>query len=258
MQYLHPISLSLLCFCLMGCTNSSKELNLAEQLMETAPDSAFQILKHINQSTLFTPSNKALYALLMSQALDKNDIKVESDSLIHIATDYYTDSEAQRAAYSWFYSARVANNSGNAKIQADALLKAEEFAEKTDNSYLKGLVYGDKGAMYKTQGQYDSTICYYKRANQWFIMTRDTRNLIIGFINIGDAFLRKYQFDSSANYFHLAEKQACHLHDTLILSSIYRSLGTIYYLKKTTSRHFIITIKYPSLILLCTTITNGF
>ena len=158
MQSLRCLLISFLCICLVGCTNSSKELNQAEQLMDTAPDSAFQVLKQINQSRLFTPSHKALYALLMSQALDKHDIKVESDSLIHIATDYYTESEPQHAAYAWFYSARVANNSGNANIQAAALLKAQEYAEKTENSKLKGLVYGEKGTMYKTQGQSDSAI----------------------------------------------------------------------------------------------------
>jgi hypothetical protein len=150
MQHLRCLLISFLCFCLVGCTYSPKELTQAEQLMDTAPDSAMHVLQKINPHRLFTPSNKALYALLMSQALDKNDIKLESDSLIHIATDYYSESEPQHAAYAWFYSARVANNSGNANLQAAALLKAQEYAEKTENSKLKGLVYYDKGNRHYT------------------------------------------------------------------------------------------------------------
>jgi len=54
----------------------------------------------------------------------------------------------------------VANNKGEAKTQADALLKAQEYDKKTENSKLKGLVYVDKGLMYQAQGQSDSAIYY--------------------------------------------------------------------------------------------------
>lgn len=232
MQYLHCLLTSFLCYCLIGCTYAPNELNKAEQLMETSPDSALKVLKQINRNRLFTPSNKALYALLMSQALDKNDIKVESDSLIQIATKYYSSDEAQRAAYAWFYAARVANNSNNAKTQADALFKAQEYADKTDNIRLKGLVYGDKGSMYKTQGKCDSAICYFKRSNQSFLKTDDKRNYIINLLNIGTEYLKLSRFDSVISNYLLAAKAAKSIHDTLLISGVYRALGSLYLKQK--------------------------
>jgi len=232
MKYLRCLFISFLVFYMIGCTYAPKELTHAEQLMDTAPESALQVLKQIQQNRLFTPSNKALYALLMSQALDKNDIKVESDSLIHIATDYYSDSDLQRAAYAWFYSARVANNKGEAKTQADALLKAQEYAEKTDNSKLKALVYADKGQMYFLQKQYKNSIYHYKSAQINFKLINDNSNEILSLLNIGYGYLYMSLNDSAMYYYKLAEKQALHTNDTTLLSVTLRNLGTFYLQQK--------------------------
>lgn len=231
-RYLHLLFLAVAGIFFFGCSHPTEGLNTAERMMETAPDSALQILQHVNVHRLSTSSDKALYALLMSQALDKNDIKVESDSLISIASNYYGTKDPLHAAYSWFYMARCANNRGNAKVQADALLKAQEFAERTENYKLRGLVYGDKGTMYRTQGQIDSSIYYFKRSNQSFKKVNECRNCIINSLNIGDEYLLESRFDSVISYFHLAENLAKKINDTILNSSIYRNLGTVYFQQK--------------------------
>jgi len=228
MYYLRHIFIPFLCFYLVGCTNYTDELNQVEQRMDTAPDSALHVLKKINPQRLYTPSNKALYALLMSQALDKNDIKVESDSLIHIATDYYTEHDAQRAAYSWFYCARVAFNGGNAKTQADALLKAQEYAELTKNNKLLGLVYSDKGLMYKAQGQTDSAICYLKKSYAVFDKVNDNYNSILCLLNTGYLYLYISKIDSALKYCNIAYKLAKHNKDKISISNIQRGIGIVY------------------------------
>jgi len=215
-----------------SCTFTPDELHKAEKLIDNAPDSAFRLLKRINSKLIITPSNKALYALLMSQALDKNDIKTESDSLISIATAYYQASDPLRAGYAWFYTARCANNRGDAKIQADALFKAQEFAEKTDNDKLKGLVYGDKGVMYSNQQQFDSSIHYHKKAYQTFRKIHDDRNSILGLLNAGAGYLSVAQYDSALVYYNTAGRMAGRLHDLILLSTIYRNQGSIYLMKK--------------------------
>ena len=124
------------------------------------------------------------------------------------------------------------NNRGDAKVQADALLKAQDFAEMTDNYKLKGLVYGDLGNMYKTQGQVDSSIRYFKQAYQSFVKLNDNRNSIIVLLDIGTEFLQISRFDSAKSYFLYAEKIAKHSNDTLLHSTIYRSLGSVYLKQK--------------------------
>lgn len=211
-----------------SCSHVNDKLKLAENLMETAPDSSLHILRSINSENFMSQSHRALYSLLMSQALDRNDIKVKSDSLIKIATNYYKGSVPERAGYAWFYSSRIASNKDSANKQANNLLKAEEFAKKTKNYKLIGLIYSEKGVLYQNQQQYDSSIYYFKRAYHTFKKIPDYRNSILSLLNTGGNFLNISKNDSALTYYKLAEKLSIHSNDTLLRSSLYRSLGSVY------------------------------
>jgi DNA-binding CsgD family transcriptional regulator len=226
----------LLCLSFLGCSHTADKLNTAEQLMETAPDSALHILQKLKLSLFTSRSDKALYALLLSHALDKNDIKVESDSLISVATKYYDEKDPIRAGYAWFYMARCANNRGDAQVQADALLKAQDFAEKAENDKLLGFVYGDKADMYTKQQQLDSVIRYKKISYAIFKKGKNNYNSVISLLNIGYAYLNKQQLDSAIVYFGIAKDLSVKIKDTLLNSTIYRSLGAVYYKKGDTAK----------------------
>lgn len=73
--------------------NTIVELRLkhAEELMSEHPDSAWHILESIDRQALDSRRIRARHALLSSQALDKNYIDVNNDSLICIAIDYYAN-----------------------------------------------------------------------------------------------------------------------------------------------------------------------
>jgi len=204
----------------------------ADELMGTAPDSALHILQRLKPEKYKHNPNRALYALLMSQALDKNDIKVESDSLIRFATSYYTDTQPLRAAYAYFYLARCENNQGNKKEQALALFKAQEFASKCQDYKLQGLIYGDKADMYQSQSQPDSVILYNKLCFSAFEKIKDIRNEGLASIGIGNGFCAKDEYDSAKFYYGLAEKITMPLHEDAIPSSIYKHLSRIAYLQK--------------------------
>lgn len=64
----------------------------AEAIMHTRPDSALAIVSAIPDSTLHSPSARALHALLLTQARDKNYIDLTDDSLIVSALNYYSPS----------------------------------------------------------------------------------------------------------------------------------------------------------------------
>ena len=57
--------------------------------MADRPDSAKIILESIDPKALHTRAGKARFALLYSQALDKNYIDVDRDTLISRALKYY-------------------------------------------------------------------------------------------------------------------------------------------------------------------------
>ena len=61
--------------------------------MEVYPDSAMQLLKLLQYPEKLRGKESADYALLLTQALDKNYLdSLQSDSLIKIAVDYYKGS----------------------------------------------------------------------------------------------------------------------------------------------------------------------
>ncbi len=76
-----------------GCQPSRERrlLSHAEAVMEEHPDSAYKMLESIDTGALSSAGDKALYYLLMTQAMVKNDIPITSDSLIRIAVDYFSD-----------------------------------------------------------------------------------------------------------------------------------------------------------------------
>jgi len=228
-HFFRLILLILLSLVFFSCSHTNVELKIAEQVMSTSPDSALHIMQKLKFNLLTSHSDKALYALLMSQALDKRDIKVESDSLISIATKYFDEKDPVHAGYAWFYKARCANYRGDAKVQADALLKAQEFAEKANDPKLQGLVYGDKGRMYNSQGQYLNSIYFLKSAYNRFARIKDYRNCILSTINIGYNYLYTSHSEKAIPYYLLAEKNLVHYKDTLLLSTLYCCLGGAYF-----------------------------
>src|ERR1035437_2342273 len=228
-QFIRFVLLILLSLVFFSCSHTSVKLKTAEQLMSTSPDSSLRILQKLKLNLFTSRSDKALYALLMSQALDKKNVEVKSDSLISIATNYFDDKDPVHAGYAWFYMARSANYRGDAKVQADALLKAQEFAEKANDYKLQGLVYGDKGNMYNSQGQYLNSVFFFKCAYKKFAKIKDYRNCILSSINIGYNYLYTTHSEKAVTYYHLAEKNLVHYQDTLLLSTIYRCLAGAYY-----------------------------
>lgn len=79
---------------LSSCSSPSVKNQLllcADSLMETYPDSALSILESITYPQKMPRADRALYALLLTQARHKNYIALEDDSLIKTAVDYYGD-----------------------------------------------------------------------------------------------------------------------------------------------------------------------
>ncbi len=205
-------------------------------MMETSPDSALMVLRLVSPIQLINPADKALYALLLSQAYDKTDSVVTSDSLISIATKYYDAKEPVRAGYAWLYAARCAKNRNNAEIQANALLKAQEYAVMTDCYKLQGLIYCDKADMYQSQKQMDSMIIHNKKGFYAFLKANDTYNAVLTAISVGQGYSSTMQPDSAIKYFSTAEKYAQPLNDTLLTATIYKGFGNNAYYQKNYSQ----------------------
>ena len=76
----------------------------ADSMMWSNPDSALLVLEQIPDSRELRGEERALYALLLTQARYKSCVLLENDSLIQIAVDYYDGGRKQeRLAQAYFY-----------------------------------------------------------------------------------------------------------------------------------------------------------
>lgn len=123
-----------------GRSNVSATLDSAETLMETDPDSALLLLIQLNTDSLTGKSDRALYAMLLTEALDKNQMKPTDDSLISIASDYYDrSSDNLRQVISNYYHGRVHFHNGNYNKAIVTFFKSKRLAEESNLPFWAGM-----------------------------------------------------------------------------------------------------------------------
>ena len=177
MKHIFPLFLLVLFLGFTACGDKkavTDVLNRAEVLMDEHPDSALTLLRTLTFDDFRKESNRARYALLHSQALDKNYIDVTSDSLISVAVKYYQDENDVRGKFlSYYYMGRVHAN-GERYLQAiSCLMESEQLADEVNDDYLSGLLYSEMGRIYdiyydylKSLGAYQKAADYYERARK--------------------------------------------------------------------------------------------
>ncbi|MBR0333489.1 MAG: deoxyribodipyrimidine photo-lyase [Bacteroidales bacterium] len=126
-------------------------LSRAEALMTQAPDSALMLLEDLSKGALRGRENRAHFALLYSQALDKNYIDRSNDSIIRVAVDYYSTrkKEPEKLFLSYYYLGRVQQNAGNLTRAMLSYGQAEELVAEIQDDYAIGLLYAQMGNLYK-------------------------------------------------------------------------------------------------------------
>ncbi len=93
-NYVYGIIFLFLTSCLSPTDRVIPSLLHADSLIEVGcADSALSILEGVNLAELSTIQSRAKYALLLTQAKDKNYITHTDDSLIRVAVDYYDTSD---------------------------------------------------------------------------------------------------------------------------------------------------------------------
>ena len=202
---LHIILFLLVALPFSGCRDHSPvadKLKQAETCMNEHPDSALNLLKGIAQPELQTQAHHARYALLYSQALDKNYIDLTSDSLINLAVDYYKDRDDVRAKFfSYYYLGRIYTNANNLTQATLAYMEAEQLVDELGDDYAAGLLYTQMGNIYRDYYDYPKALQSYRL---------------------------------STEYFHKADKPLHKLYGMLRQSSIYKSMN-----KETDSFHIL-------------------
>jgi len=159
-----------------ACSQHHDYLNLAENMMQEKPDSALLLLKkYEGESNRKKGKEFARFSLLMSMALDKNYIDLQSDSIIRPAVEYYASKKGRERMLAYYYLGLVYKNMKSFAPAIISLEKAEADAIDLDDFYQLGLIYRNIAYMFSDTGDNASAISYLQKAVSCFNHCQATR-----------------------------------------------------------------------------------
>src|ERR1035437_3433645 len=136
----------LFCLSLIGCSLMPNEIKTAEKIMQTNPDSALHILQHLPPNRAFSDADRALYGILLFQALDKNDKALQPDSAINFSVNYYQNTnDKQHLAVAYYYKALLYKRAQLFDQATLVYLKSLDLIRNEKNFKLLGKIYSDMG-----------------------------------------------------------------------------------------------------------------
>lgn len=188
----------LFCACSVKSNRVKSELRRAEELMMNSPDSSFIILKGIDPMKITGKKSHALYALLLSQAMDKNWIDEVDDSLIMVAVDYYRNSnDAEHKFLSYYYLGRIQQNSGNLAKALVSFAVAEEMAGQISDNYSIGLLYAQFGRIYQTLYDYPKSIEAFSKACHFYDLANKSSHKVYAKLSLAQLYKSVKHYDKS-------------------------------------------------------------
>ena len=228
----HYISIIILALCLVACNRHSKHwetLMQVETFIVQRPDSALAVLEHINISELKGKEERARYALLYTQAKDKNYIDETDLSLICEAQKYYKESDNVRYRFlSLYYYGRVLCNNSDFHKAIIAYTEAEALLEKLGDEYLSGLLYVQIGNIYRITHDYDKCLEAYKSAYNHYSKAKLDSHMAYSLLDIGIAYWNLTDTAIAEEYFTQSLMMAKALNDEYLERICYENLFVLY------------------------------
>ncbi len=208
MKKLLYLGLLSVCVLLGSCVekNVSNVFDKVEGYMDVCPDSALLLLEQIPHSEELRGKQRADYALLLTQARDKNYLdSLQSDSLIKIAVDYYKNGEDKvKAGKALFYYGKVMHLQDNDTLAIQAYLSALAKLEKTEEYKLQGFVHEYIGVLNTDRKLYKDALGNYQSSAYCFQKAVDTLGVIYVYRDIARIYYVEQKYDSVYNYINRA------------------------------------------------------
>ena len=220
----------LLSVSLSSCSSSVKNplLLCADSLMEVSPDSALSILESISSPQKLSRADRALYALLLTQARHKNYVPLDDDSLIKAAVDYYGDRDKSlRAAQAHFFWGATYRDMGRPSFAVEEYLKAIRLMPE-QNEFL-AMIYDNLADCYEKDDLYDIAIEAYRQAYQILEGGSQQTYPLRGIARIC---LLQNKKDSALLYYQKALDYALAEQDSSLIGALYHDLAMVYNEKK--------------------------
>ena len=229
----------ILSFLIVSCHRDMDALNMTfsnvEKCMDLCPDSALNLLKGIPEPEKLWGESQATYALLMTQAMDKNYMKFSSDSLIALALNYYTITQTSPVMYAkaLFYHGRVMLELDKEEEALKFFLAAKDIYERTKDHKMLALIAEEVGMINRKLDLYDDALTNFREALTTYKQLKDSLSVISASLNIARVYLFKSEWDSCSLYYNNALEiavQKNYLSEITILHELgilYRSMQNL-------------------------------
>ena len=230
MHFVSRLFLSIFCLWLTGCSVVPNELKTVESIMETHPDSALHILQHLTPDKYKSESNRALYGLLLFHALDKNDMKMQPDSLIDFSISYYLhQNDNSHLAACYFFKARTFKITQRYDEASALYIKSLDCLQDNIDYALMGKIYADMGDISAFQLDYHESMKKNKLSLDFFNRAGKTIEASYVLLSIGRTyhFLKKYKV---AHKYYL--KALTKTTDSIFCGVALQEIGINYYWAK--------------------------
>ena len=206
---------------LMACNDPrhvTDTLHRAEALINEHPDSAWAMLNTLSPNEMGQNRTRAHYALLYTQAQDKNYIDETNDSLISVAVDYYRDTDDVRHQFlSYYYKGRVHFNAKDYLSATSCYMEAEQLADALGDDYLTGLLYAELGRIYRLYYDYPKSLEAYQKAVECYGRVGKILHRNYMWFNLSGAYRNLNQHEDSERLLRLAMMSAKEMKDTTLV-----------------------------------------
>lgn len=211
---------------LFSCLSSVENplLLSADSLMETRPDSALIILESITTPKNLSYADRALYALLLTQARHKNYITLEDDSLIKTAVAYYGDKKKELyAAKAHYYWGATYRDMGYNSFAVEEYLVAIRLMP-IKNEFL-AMIYDNLAKCYEEEYLNYVAIEAYQKSCQ-ILEGKDEQAYPLR--GIGGVFFSQNEKDSALHYYQQSLDCALKMKNNDLIGALYHDFAMVY------------------------------
>lgn len=201
-------------------------LERVDATIEADARQALRTLDSLDRRQLYGAEQRARFALLYTQAQDKNYVEVRDDSLIRAAVDYYeTTSDAPLDKFrALYYLGRVQFNRGEFSRAMLAYLEAERLVDAVADDYLIGLLYVQMGNIYKIYYDYPKALRAYETAYDHYRKTNRTAHQNYALLDMGLMYRYMRRYAESEKLLYWALRNAEERKDSILIENCYGNL----------------------------------
>ncbi len=224
--------------CALGsCTTGTHYTNnatilQAEALLNSSPDSAWQLLETMPKPNKLPERDYAAWCLMHEHARYKCDDTITSDSLIRIATNYYDQTDDDTHAGIAHYLRGCILMDLNEKQRALLSLKtAANLLEQTNELNYLGLTYYCLGDILRNDELIEPALSFFNKSLDCFEQTNNKHYQSYAYANIGSLYHQNR--DTACLYFERAKTYALEAADTILYKAINATMAREFIKTKT-------------------------